>query len=97
MNHTYFGMAIPTKLSKTQIDRLGDRLRTGDISEADLRLLDSYRRSFTDAYEAQDKLPDDVKEQIINVKEIRKAARKDIVEALFQILDRIDQTIPNAK
>ena len=39
------------ELSKTQVDRLGDRLRKGDISEADLRLLDSYRRSFAEAYE----------------------------------------------
>jgi ppGpp synthetase/RelA/SpoT-type nucleotidyltranferase len=38
-------------ISKTQIDRLGDRLKKGDISEADLRLLDLYRRSFSDAYE----------------------------------------------
>jgi ppGpp synthetase/RelA/SpoT-type nucleotidyltranferase len=37
--------------SKTQIDKLGERLRKGDISEADLRLLDEYRRSFSDAYE----------------------------------------------
>src|SRR6266496_741679 len=43
---------LPTSnLSKNQIDRLGDRLRKGDISEEDLRLLDSYRRSFTDAYD----------------------------------------------
>src|SRR5437763_2062336 len=39
------------ELSKTQIDRLGDRLRKGNISEADLRLLDQYRRSFSGAYE----------------------------------------------
>lgn len=39
------------KVSRTQIDRLGDRLRQGNITEADLRLLDEYRRSFTDAYE----------------------------------------------
>lgn len=38
-------------LTKTQIDRLGDRLRQGQISESDLRLLDSYRRSFAEAYE----------------------------------------------
>lgn len=37
--------------SKTQIDHLGDRLRQGDVSEEDLRLLDNYRRSFSDAYE----------------------------------------------
>jgi ppGpp synthetase/RelA/SpoT-type nucleotidyltranferase len=30
---------------------LGARLRKGDISEEDLRLLDSYRRSFSAAYE----------------------------------------------
>lgn len=45
-------MRLPSQLSKTQVDRLGDRLRTGDISDGDLRLLDSYRRSFTEAYEA---------------------------------------------
>lgn len=38
-------------ISKTQLDRLGDRLRKGNMSEADLRLLDQYRRSFSDAYE----------------------------------------------
>jgi ppGpp synthetase/RelA/SpoT-type nucleotidyltranferase len=44
-------MPPPSELSKNQIDRLGDRLREGDISEDDLRLLDSYRRSFGDGYE----------------------------------------------
>ena len=44
-------MLPASDLSKNQIDRLGDRLRKGDISEEDLRLLDSYRRSFTDAYD----------------------------------------------
>jgi DNA-binding protein YbaB len=39
------------KVSKTQIDRLGERLKKGNISEADLRLLDLYRRSFSEAYE----------------------------------------------
>ena len=38
-------------LTKSQVDRLGDRLRRGNVSEADLRLLDSYRRAFADAYE----------------------------------------------
>ena len=41
-------MAKP--FSKTQIDRLGDRLKKGDISDADLRLLDEYRRSFAQAF-----------------------------------------------
>jgi ppGpp synthetase/RelA/SpoT-type nucleotidyltranferase len=43
---------MATELSKTQVDRLGDRLRKGHITEADLRLLDQYRRSFSEAYEA---------------------------------------------
>ena len=38
--------------SKTQIDRLGDRLKGGPYTESDLRLLDDYRRSFGEAYEA---------------------------------------------
>ena len=37
--------------SKSQIDRLGDRLRTGDIDEEDFRLLDYYRLSFREAFE----------------------------------------------
>jgi putative GTP pyrophosphokinase len=40
------------KISKTQIDRLGERLRKGNISDDDLRLLDEYRRSFTEAYDS---------------------------------------------
>lgn len=32
-------MLPPSELSKNQINRLGDRLRTADISELDLRLL----------------------------------------------------------
>lgn len=38
--------------TKTQIDRLGDRLRKGNINEDELRMLDLYRRSFTEAYDA---------------------------------------------
>jgi putative GTP pyrophosphokinase len=38
-------------LSKTQIDRLGDRLRGDTITEQDLVNLDEYRRSFGEAYE----------------------------------------------
>jgi putative GTP pyrophosphokinase len=39
-------------VSKTQIDRLGDRLKVGPHSESDLRSLDEFRRSFGAAYEA---------------------------------------------
>jgi len=38
-------------LSKTQIDRLGNRLKKGSPSDDDLRLLDKYRRSFGPAYD----------------------------------------------
>lgn len=37
-------------LSKTQIDKLGERLKSGSHDETDLRELDEYRRSFGDAY-----------------------------------------------
>jgi ppGpp synthetase/RelA/SpoT-type nucleotidyltranferase len=37
--------------SKTQLDKLGDRLRSGSRDEVDLRALDDYRRSFRVAYE----------------------------------------------
>lgn len=42
---------MASEISKAQIDRLGDRLKKGNIKEDDLRLLDEYRRSFTEAYE----------------------------------------------
>ncbi|MBD0327118.1 MAG: hypothetical protein ICV68_11840, partial [Pyrinomonadaceae bacterium] len=42
---------MATELSKNQVDRLGERLKKGKISDDDLRLLDSYRRSFSEAYE----------------------------------------------
>lgn len=37
-------------LSKTQIDRLGDRLRRGRVEDDDLHLLDAYKQSFAEAY-----------------------------------------------
>lgn len=40
------------EISKTQIDRLGERLKRGKIEDADLRLLDQYRRSYAEAYDA---------------------------------------------
>ncbi len=44
-------MLPPADLTKSQVDRLGERLRKGDISDDDLRLLDRYKRSFSDSYE----------------------------------------------
>lgn len=37
--------------SKNQIDHLGIRLKKGNYSETDLKMLDEYRRSFGEAYE----------------------------------------------
>lgn len=42
---------MTTKFSKTQIDRLGDRLKKDRISDADLKFLDTYRLSFGVAYD----------------------------------------------
>jgi putative GTP pyrophosphokinase len=42
---------VTTELSKTQIDKLGTRLKKGEISDLDLRMLDEYRRSFSETYE----------------------------------------------
>jgi hypothetical protein len=39
------------KLSNTQIDRLGERLKSGPTTDADLVILDDFRRSFAPAYE----------------------------------------------
>ncbi len=50
MSSTLIMFKMP--VSKTQIDRLGDRLKGGSHTESDLRLLDDYRRSFGEAYEA---------------------------------------------
>jgi len=38
-------------LSKTQIDKLGERLKRGDSTAEDVRELDEYRRSFGSEYE----------------------------------------------
>jgi putative GTP pyrophosphokinase len=38
-------------ISKSQIDKLGERLRASRESEDDLRMLDAYRRSFNEQYE----------------------------------------------
>ena len=38
-------------ISKAQIDRLGERLRKGGVSQDDLPELDAYRQSFAEAYE----------------------------------------------
>ena len=40
-----------SSFSKTQVDRLGDRLRKGSVAESDLQQLDAYRRSFGEAYD----------------------------------------------
>ena len=42
---------MTTVPSNTQVDRLGERLKTGILDEPDITLLDDYRRSFGPAYE----------------------------------------------
>ena len=37
--------------TRSQLDRLGDRLKGGDFGESDLRTFDEYRRSFAGPYE----------------------------------------------
>src|ERR1017187_1948661 len=43
--------SIVASISKTQVDKLGDRLRKGRLEDEDSGRLDSYRRLFTEAYE----------------------------------------------
>ncbi len=40
------------ELSKSQVDRLGERLREGSHTESDLRMLDEFRASFAGPYES---------------------------------------------
>jgi putative GTP pyrophosphokinase len=42
---------VEKHLSNAQIDRLGERLRRQEYGEAELRLLDEYRRTFGSAYD----------------------------------------------
>ncbi|HCC79414.1 MAG: hypothetical protein A2X25_06810 [Chloroflexi bacterium GWB2_49_20] len=42
---------MDSQFPKSQVDRLGQRLKGGDITENDIRILDEYRRSFGPAYE----------------------------------------------
>jgi putative GTP pyrophosphokinase len=39
------------ELSRTQIDKLGERLKKDEVSEEDLRLLDQFRQSFAASYQ----------------------------------------------
>lgn len=41
---------VPNRPTRTQVDNLGERLRTGRSSDDDLDLLDAYRESFESAY-----------------------------------------------
>jgi ppGpp synthetase/RelA/SpoT-type nucleotidyltranferase len=43
---------VADRLSKAQLDKLGERLRAGSRDETDLRLLVEYQHSFLPAYEA---------------------------------------------
>ncbi len=49
-----------SSISKTQIDRLGERLREGPVSDKDLRELEDYCQSFAEAYDEVAKVIADV-------------------------------------
>jgi len=62
--------------SKTQIDRLGERLKEGPLSEEDLRLLDEYRQSFGEAYETVFRMVSQVlQEPMLGVEPTGRAAK----------------------
>lgn len=42
--------SLSNPLSKSQIDKLGERLKSDPVSDDDLRMLDDFRDSFEDAY-----------------------------------------------
>ena len=42
---------MTTDLSKTQIDKLGNRLKSDELLEPDVQQLDQYRRTFAEPYE----------------------------------------------
>ena len=44
------GKIVRVSFSKSQLDRLGERLRVEEITAGDLRSLDEYRRSFLEPY-----------------------------------------------
>ena len=41
---------MATEISKSQIDKLGERLKKGSITDKDMEILESFRRSFTSPY-----------------------------------------------
>lgn len=51
MRDRELGKIVGVSLSKSQLDRLGERLREDKMTAEDLRLLDEYRRSFSGGYE----------------------------------------------
>ena len=76
-------------ISKTQIDRLGDRLRENPLSEADLKMLDEYRISFNEAYE---KVVRVIREKL-NLESSGRPAKStsSIIEKLFRESIRLSQ------
>jgi len=80
---------LQSEPSKSLINRLGDRLRKGDVSEDDRRLLNNFRQSFREAYET-------VVEQIrtqLNLEPTGRPAKttKAIVEKLRREKTRLNQ------
>ena len=74
--------------SGAQIDKLGERLKTGPIVEVDLRLLDEYRLGFADAYVAIARL---VTQQGVQPSGREAKSRSAIVEKLRRESIRLSQ------
>jgi putative GTP pyrophosphokinase len=99
--------ALAADSSKAQIDKLGDRLREGPVSEEDLRLLDEYRRSFSDAYKTvvrrirdrfaleptgrQEKTPRSIIAKLRREKGIRLSTIQDIAGCRVVVRDMFEQ------
>jgi hypothetical protein len=78
---------MPEKqFSKSSIDRLGDRLRRGDVSEPDLRLLEDYRRSHTQEHSQRNKA------NIETLQNALEAKKQDIIDFLKEVNEWVLRT-----
>jgi putative GTP pyrophosphokinase len=76
------------EISKTQIDRLGERLKKDSSAESDLRLLEQYRHSFDNAYEIVRKA---IREQLSLEATGRRKTTQSIVDKLRRESIRLTQ------
>lgn len=72
-------MIPPSDLTKNQINRLGDRLRKGNVTDGDLRSLENYRLSFS---AASDTVVEKIRSQLNLEPTVRAKTRSSIIEKL---------------